>query len=273
MSVKAGLKYSPPLLKGDSKMKKILVMGVVMFFLFTISCFAGSDAVYERSRPQEIKGWHVSGYDDNIGLTIRLITELDSTYKQLAGDDKVEAVSSSHADNSQIVTVAGIDNSGKKVSNRLSLAGTSAATSTSTFRYIDQVEMDTTSLGTITIRQATGDNFIISIPIGSIEATAVQHFNGEKDSYVTNWNASVTSTGPGIIFDLRYYPNDNSARCAATGYKVIDQLVVPNISTSSSSITQPIKCPAGGWIAVYATGKATSMDGTATVQGYDIEPQ
>jgi hypothetical protein len=254
-------------------MKKRLSIGVVMFFLFTISCFAGSDAVYERNRPQEVKGWSVSGFDDNIGLTARLITELDSTYTQLSAEDTIEVVSNSSTDVTQTITVSGIDSSGNKISEDVALAGTTPVASSATFRYIDQVGTNIACLGTITTRKATGDTFIISIPVGMIEATVIQHFNGEKDSYITNWNAAVTSTGPGIVFDLRYYPDDASSLTPTLGYKVIDEMVLPYVSSDSSSLAQAIKCPAGGWIAVYATGRIASMDASVTVQGYDIEPQ
>jgi hypothetical protein len=264
-------------------MKKIFGIGVVMFFLFTISCFAGSDAVYERNRPQEIKGWSVSGSDDKIGTPARLMTELDSTYAQLSAEDKVEIVSSSHRDSSQTVIVSGINNSGNKISENIALVGTNIARSLATFRYIDQVTLEAgtnlvtsataSCLGTVTVRKATGDTFIVSVPIGSIEATVLQHFNGEKDSYVTNWGAAVTSTGPGAVFDLRYYSNDASCLAPTLGYKTIDQISLTTLSSSSGSIAQPIKCPAGGWIAVYATGRTPNMDNSVIVQGYDITPQ
>lgn len=254
-------------------MKKILSIGVVMFFLFTISCFAGSDAVYERNRPQEIKGWSVAGSDDKISATPRLMTELDTTYAQLTAEDTIEVLSSRYEDISQTITVKGINNLGKQISEKIALSGSSPIPSSATFRYIDQVETNANCTGTVTVRKATGDTFIVSIPIGAVEATILQHFNGEKDSYVTAWNANVINAGSGVVFDLRYYPDDNKCLSAGTGYKVIDKMVLPEISSDSSFFAQPIKCPAGGWIAVYATGKSPNMDGFVKVQGYDIEQQ
>jgi len=249
-------------------MKKMLVS--IVFALIMFSAMA-SDATYERNRVREVVGWSVFGSDDDIGTSYELITELDTTYAQLAAEEAIEVLSASSGDTTQTVTVIGIDNAGKKVSEDFTLAGATVQTSTAVFRYVDQVSSDKECAGAITIRKKTGDTLITSIPVGSLDAGMVQHFNGEKTSYVTGWRASCTSTTGTLIFELREYPDDADCLDAGDGYRVLDSIVFTNVlGTQNRPFTQPIKCSAGGWIAVYCDGGTDNADGSVTVQGFDV---
>jgi len=249
-------------------MKKMIFSGVLCL-LIAAPCFA-TDATYERNRHREIVGWTVFGADDDIDATAELITELDTTYAQLAAEDNLEVLSASGSDTTQTVTVTGIDDSGKKVSEEFTLAGATAQSSTATFRYVDQVSVDIECAGAITVRRATGDTFIISIPIGSLDGTAVQHFNGTHKSYITGWRASCTSVTGTVVFDLRWYPDDADCLDAGDGFKILDEIVFTNVlGTQNRPFPQPIVCPAGGYLAVYGTGGAANSDGSVTVEGFD----
>ena len=238
--------------------------------LFSVTAFADVTAVYERNRHREQIGWTVFGANDDIDDSYELITELDTTYAQLAAEDNLEVLSASTGDTTQTVTVTGVDNSGNRISEDFTLVGTTAQTSSATFRYVDQVETDIECAGAITVRRASGDTFITSIPIGVLQATMVQHFNGEKVSYITGWRASITSTTGTLIIQLRFYPDDADCLDAGDGYRILDEIVFTNVlGTQNRPFTQPIKCSAGGYIAVYAVGGAINSDGSVTVQGFD----
>ncbi|MFH1405596.1 MAG: hypothetical protein ABIG52_00060 [Nanoarchaeota archaeon] len=233
-----------------------------------------SDAMFTRDKPYELKGWSIYGADDDIDTTPQLITELDTTYAQLAVEDKIEVLSASASDITQTITIKGIDNSGNQVTEVIALNtsnGTTAVTSTAIFRYIDQVSVSASCVGVITVRRATGDTFIISIPVGALEATVIQHFNGEKYTTLTNWRASVTSTTGTVLFQLRWYPDDS--KCLSATFATSDSVVLDEISLTNALDTVDrelnIKLSPGGWIAVVATGGSDNADGSITLQGFD----
>ncbi len=251
-------------------MKKIWLFLIVFSLVCSPFAFGVSDAVYERITLDESKGWSLSGADDDIDTAGGIIAELDSTYAQLATEDQIEVLSASTNDTTQTVTVTGIDDGGRKISEDFTLAGTTVQLSTATFRYVDQVTVDAECAGAITVQRET-NTFIISIPIGSVEATIIQHFNGEQDTYITGWRASVTSTTGTVLFELREYPDDADCLDSSDGYRVIDSIQLNNVhSTQDRPFNQPIKCAAGGWIIVWGIGGSDNADGTVTLQGYDL---
>ena len=242
-----------------------------MAFCLLLAPFSmASDAVRERISIDETIGWSVFGSDDDIGTSYETVTELDTTYAQLAAEDQIEVVSDSTGDTTQTVTVKGIDSNGNQISEDFTVNGTTVALSSATFRYIDQVSVDIECAGTITVQRET-NTFVISIPVGSLDATIVQHFNGERDSYVTGWRASCTSTTGTLIFQLREYEDDADSLDAVDGYRVLDEIVFTNVlGTQNRPFPQPIKCSAGGWIVVYVDGGTDNADGSVTIQGYDV---
>lgn len=251
-------------------MKKLLFLALAIVLCFSFSSFA-ADAVYERNKPDEIVGWSIFVVDDDIDTSSQLITELNTTYSQLAAEDNIEIVSSSASDVGQIVKVEGINNTGYRVKENVTLNGTTFATSSDTFRYIDQLSVSPTTAGIITLRRATGDTFVNSIPAGLLEAGVIQHFNGGKDSYLSGWRAAMSTTAGSIVYDLRFYPND--ADCLVntnTGYKLIDQITLNNDTYSQDNpFPQRVKCPAGGWIVIKAISDRNDLNGSASIQGYD----
>ena len=242
-----------------------------MAFCLLLAPFSmASDAVRERISIDETIGWSVFGSDDDIGTSYETVTELDTTYAQLAAEDQIEVVSDSTGDTTQTVTVKGVDSNGNQISEDFTVNGTTVALSSATFRYIDQVSVDIECAGTITVQRET-NTFVISIPVGLLEATIVQHFNGERDSYVTGWRASCTSTTGTLIFQLREYEDDADCLDAGDGYRVLDEIVFTNVlGTQNRPFPQPIKCSAGGWIVVYVDGGTDNADGSVTMQGYDV---
>jgi hypothetical protein len=257
-------------------MYRKIVVAVFFVLLMAGIAFAGtSDSIYERWKPGEVKGWTVYANDDDVDESAyEMITELDTTYAQLAAADTIEIVSSDASDITQTVTVYGINSAGKKASESIALdttAGTTAVESDTTFTYIDQVEVDAECAGVITVRRATGDTFITSIPIGQLDAQMAQHFNGEYKTYITGWSARCTSTTGSIILQLRWYPDDADCLDAGDGYKVLDEIIFTNELGSDSGIMgNPILVPAGGWIAVYGIGGAANSDCSVTIQGVDV---
>ena len=252
--------------------KAILVTGVCLL-ICSIGYCGTQDSIYERDSTMEKVGWTVYANNDDIDESAaELMTELDTTYAQLAAEDTVEVGSSSASDTTQTVTLIGIDNSGNKASEDVALTGSTFVASSTTWRYIDQVSVDIECAGTITARRATGDTFITSIPIGYLDAQMAQHFNGEYITYITGWSARCTSTTGTVLLELRWYPDDADCLDAGDGYKVLDAIQFNNVHGSESGIMgQPIKCPAGGWIAIYATGGSANSDANVTIQGVDVK--
>ena len=252
-------------------MKKVSLSIMVLLFSLVVTSAFATDAIYERNRVREVVGWSVFGADDDIGTSPELITELDTTYAQLAAEDTLEVLSADSGDSTQTVTVIGIGDDGNKLSESFILTADTAVAGALTFRYVDQVSVDAECAGAITVRRATGDTFITSIPIGSLEATMVQHFNGEETSYITGWRANNTSTTGTLIVDLRVYPDDADCLDAGDGFRIEDQIVFTNVlGTQNRPLPQAIKVPAGSWIAVYCTGGTDNADVSATIQGYDV---
>jgi len=253
--------------------KNVLIV-IVCLLVCSVGYCGTQDSIYERDSNYEKVGWTVYANDDDIDATLELITELDTTFAQLAAEDTIEVVSASAADITQTVTVYGINSAGKKVSEEIALdttAGTTAVAGTVTWRYIDQAEVDIECAGAITVRRATGDTFITSIPIGQLDAQMAQHFNGEYITYITGWSARCTSTTGTVLLELRWYPDDADCLDPTDGYKILDAIQFTNVLGSDSGIMgQPIKCPAGGYIAVYGLGGAANSDASVTVQGMDI---
>jgi hypothetical protein len=232
-----------------------------------------ADAIFEHDKNYEVKGWSVFSADDDIDTTAQMITELDTTYAQLAAEDEIEVLSSSTSDITQTVTIKGIDSNGNQVEEDVALStlgdGTTVTTSDTIFRYIDQASLDVPTVGTVTIRRETGDTFIISIPPAILEAGIVQHFNGEKVSYLYGWDASVTSTTGTVTYDLRWYPDDSKCLSPTTGMVTLDTIALTNALGTESHELPNIRLPKGGWLTVYATGGSANADGTVRIYGFD----
>lgn len=257
-------------------MRKILIeflgfLGFILMFFIAMPVFSGvMETARERDITSENVGWSVYASDDDMDTAGGLVTELDTTYAQLAAEDQIEVVSNSSADTTQTVTVTGINSDGNKISEEFILAGTTVDLSVGTYRYVDQVSVDAECAGTITVQRET-NTFIISIPVGQLDAQVSQHFNGQFVSYITGWSGRVTSTTGTVLYELRWYPDDADCLDSGDGYQVLDAIQFTNALDSDSGIFgDPIKCPAGGWIAVWETSGTNDADGSVTIQGYDV---
>jgi hypothetical protein len=257
-------------------MKKILLFGIILALSVCVASFA-ADTTKERVRDYEVKGWSTYVSDDDIDLNSALITDLDTTYAQLASADKIEIVSASALDITQTVTVTGVGKDGKKIIESIALDttnGTTAVASVNTFMFVDQVKVNRTCAGVLTIRKATGDTFIVSIPAGRLEGGVAQHFPGDKDTYVTMWKPAVTSTDGIIEFQLRRYSSAPYCLTPTVGYEIVDEISMTNARDYSDMFfEEPVKIEKGGWLAVTARGIGTSnVDGSVLIQGYDVQP-
>ena len=105
-----------------------------------------------------------------------------------------------------------------------------------------------------------------------MKAGIAQHFTGEKDSYITYFKGASTNDSSQIIYQLRYYPDDADCLDASDGYEVLDSIAASTFDTKESYYPQPIRCKAGGWIAVYGIGMAADANGAIILQGYDVQP-
>ena len=255
-------------------MKKILILLLLSFFI--CGSVMAVETEYEQNkvyRTYEVTGWHICVVDDDIDDTAELLTELDSTYLQLTTTyDTLEVVSASASDTTQSITVYGVYD-GEKTSATFKLNGTAAVCGATYFEYVDQAVLDAECAGIITVRRATADVFITSIPAGVLNAGMAQHFNGEYKSYVTGWSCGVLTTTGDVLFELRWYPDESDSRCFLNGYILLDEIFIEGAVTSPYNVTgsfsRPIKLPEGGWLAVFGTGSTTDCDGKVTIQGYD----
>jgi len=253
-------------------MKKVLM--ILMAFCLIATPVLASDAVWERVRTREVVGWSVYAADDDLTTGATLITELDTTFAQIASEEAIEVLSASSSDTTQTVTVTGINSSGNKASESFTLSGTTVQTSTTVFRYIDQVSVDIECAGAITVRKKTGDALIISIPVGRLKGQVSQHFNGERRSLITYWAVGVDTVTANVTFQLRRY-DDSDSLDSGDGFEVLDSIFIDGAATShynvSRTYAQPLLIPKGSWIAVMATGSADNGDGYTIIQGCDIK--
>lgn len=253
-------------------MKRKMILALAIFFLITSNVFA-LDSIYEVNKHQVIRGWHVIAVDDDLSNAATLVTDEDTAYAQAASAQVLEVLSSSASDITQTVVVHGINSSGKQCEESFTVDGTTVVVGTTTFSYVDNVEMDIEAVGTITV-QTKDDTDVTVIPIGSLVSQISQHFCGEKVSYITAWSAGVNSSAACVTFTLRYYPDDADCLDPTDGFIVLDTIYIDDAVTSPYNaqrvFAQPIRCPAGGMVAIYAIGDADNGAGSVTMQGFDV---
>jgi hypothetical protein len=98
------------------------------------------------------------------GGAIDLLRRVDFT--QMGANDTIEVLSSSAGDTTQTVTITGRKADGSIASETLSLNGVTVVTSANTYERLLKAELSATCAGTVTVRRATGDVLIRTIPIG-----------------------------------------------------------------------------------------------------------
>ena len=229
------------------------------------------------------EGWHSHAASAVNGIAATAGLLVNQTFTQLAAEDTITVVSSDANDTTQICRVYGIDNQGNRRWENISLNGTTRVSSTVTWRYIENYFLSAECAGTVTIERDNTPTFtdIGTIVIGQLQAYTAQHFSGECDSYITYWSCGLADNATdSVTFELRWYPDDADCLDPTDGYLVLDtQVALAMTVNSNQAVSQPvplhyaqaIKCPAGGWIAVYALGGAASCEGYTTLQGFDID--
>jgi len=87
-------------------------------------------------------------------------------FTQMGANDTIEVLSSSSGDTTQTVTIRGRLASGAIAQEVLNLNGVTVVTSSNTYERLLSAELSATCAGTVTVRRATGDVLIRTIPIG-----------------------------------------------------------------------------------------------------------
>ncbi len=218
------------------------------------------------------RGWHLHCYNSIIGGSLEVMAPSTFTYAQNDGVDQLEFVSDSGSDTTQYITVYGIDQYGKKVSERKLLTAATVVLSTATWLYFENAWLDAEAAGTVTI-QDEDNNSIAEIEIGSINTGIAQHFNGEEESYITFFAGGLYDGTKDATYQLRWYPTAADCLDAGDGFEVLDELYCP-VESGHDNHPYPMPIgplPKGGWIVVYAIADGASAKGWCTLQGFDVE--
>lgn len=117
--------------------------------------------VYGSANMQESNSGTQGGAID----TTTYIIFSDSTLANTL-NDTLEVLSSNAGDTTQTVTVTGRNSEGSIVSENFSLNGTTVVNGATTFERILKIVVSASHSGTITVRKATGDTTVASIPTG-----------------------------------------------------------------------------------------------------------
>lgn len=254
-------------------MRKIIFMMFALFFLLTSSALA-INSIYDIDTPSVIRGWHVTAADDDLSNTAALVTDEDAVYAQNDSAQTMEIVSDSTSDTTQTVTIYGISNDDKQISEEIEANGTTVVVGLKTFKYFDYAEIDAECAGNVTI-QTVDDDDVTIIPAAAISSQVSQHFNGEKVSYITGWKAGVNTITANVTYTLRYYPDDAKCLDSDNSFIILDRIYIDGSVTSPYNappvvFAQPIRVPAGSWIAIFAVGSSDNGDGYVFMQGFDI---
>ena len=255
-------------------MKRLFALLVSLSLTLPAFSMSARDTKHERQRLDEIDGFHRVYLDADVDAAIELISYIadDTSYAQPSSADTLEVVSSSTGDKTQTITVYGVDDSGKRVSESFSLNGTTAVGGSSTFAFVEYASLDTVTAGDITIREATDNSTITGIPAGNITTSDAILLTGEYDMYITQIiYGTYTATG-GVSFEVFYYADDDDFK-STTDYEIIDFTYVEarNANAPTETIhtySQALLIPSGGMIAVYGTGENANSDGYVIVEGY-----
>lgn len=174
--------------------------------------------------------------EDNVsteGGAIDLTTYVVFSDSSLANalNDSVEIVSSNAGDTTQTVTIYGRSSSGIVVSEPLSLNGTIVVNGSQVFERILKIVVSASHAGTITIRKATGDTTIASLPTGILKI---------KRCFISA--ASDVSTGSSRDFYEKVFLKNTHATLALLGATIAEQadpstLLTFNVDNAVNSTT------------------------------------
>jgi hypothetical protein len=255
------------------------------------------DATYmPHGKPHEgYEGWSLNLIPDAdaYGTTAAMAAGAETTgFTQMAAQGDLELVTSGASGASgTIVLVSGISTGGYKVHQYITVGGTTgtAVTGTIKLRYFENAFVQSTgyplaATGCVLTFRTSGDTAITVLKNGQMWTALGQHFTGHLTSYITMFHAGLLDNPTdNVWFDLRWYPND--ARCVKStdtteGYYILARQMCHGLiadtglapySPAPLVFPQPLRCPAGGWISIWATGGAASSDAFCMLQGFDID--
>jgi len=116
------------------------------------------------------------------------------TFVDIVAVDNIEVLSSSAGDTTQVLTVKGRNAAGAFISENINLNGTTQVVSTNLFERILSVSLGTDCAGIVTVRRATGDTLIGTIPIG-------------ERGFYANFIKSVSAAAPVSRYEKIFWKN------------------------------------------------------------------
>jgi len=163
---------------------------------------SSTDIVYYASASMPEDNSTTSG--GAIDTTTYVIPSSSSLWNSLS--DTVEVLSSAAGDNTQTVTIYGRLATGVSTSDVISLNGTTVVAGAVTFDRINKIVVSGAHTGTITVRKATGDTTLASLPTGILasrrmflNATADVSTGSSRDYYekifIKNTHGSLSLLG------------------------------------------------------------------------------
>lgn len=225
------------------------------------------------------RGFLIECYDANIDGSPELLSgNTGVAYAQISAAGTVEIYSSSTNDATQTIWVSGINDATGEIDEEgmlLSDEGEAIRTTSIVWRYINQMWSDKECEGTVWARRAADNVGIAEIVIGSLRSDIAQHFNGQKVTYIQKWWATNWLGTDEVLLELRWYPDDADCLDAGDGFMVLDRihLIAGADSPAPHSFTDfpggGLRCPAGGWIAVYGTGATADEGASVNILGFD----
>lgn len=161
-----------------------------------MSLSASDLVVYGSANMQESDSGTQGGAIDTTTIIVFADSSLANTL-----NDTLEVLSSNAGDTTQTVTVTGRNSGGSIVSENFSLNGTTVVNGATTFERILKIVVSASHSGTITVRKATGDTTVASIPTGvltirrpfynvSAEASCGSTVNYYEKMFVKNENGT-----------------------------------------------------------------------------------
>lgn len=167
-------------------------------------------------------------------------------FAQIAATDNIEVVSDDNSDNTQTLTVTGRLASGQYVSEQIALTGTTQAVSTNQYERILSAVLDGDAAGTVTVRRATGDTLIGTIPPGEREfyatfiksASDTNPVSRYEKVFAKNTNASLTLNDAKVTLTADPQSRIKIALAAAKDDSgdVADRLTSPGLSFSDDNV-------------------------------------
>lgn len=177
----------------------------------------------------------------NAGGAIDALRRPDFT--QMSANDTIEVLSSSAADTTQTVTIRGRLASGAIQQEVLTLAGTTVVTSASTYERLLSAELSATCAGTVTVRRATGDVLIRTIPIGERGFMTVFRELSSDPVSVKNYYAKIfwknTNATLALTSSILKQNADGTGLASPDGVTHLPAATAGDTATSTTRITAP----------------------------------